>query len=62
MKKNMGTADKTIRLVIAIGLLAYAAWKGSFIALAASAFVFFEYFMSWCVFYAMIGKNSCPRK
>ena len=62
MKKNMGKKDKTIRLIIAVALLAYAAWQGSWLALIGAAFVFFEYFMSWCVFYALIGKNSCPMK
>ncbi|MBA2727151.1 MAG: DUF2892 domain-containing protein, partial [Parachlamydiaceae bacterium] len=30
------------------------------LALLASAFVFFEALRGWCVFYQLMGKNSCP--
>jgi hypothetical protein len=60
MKKNLGKTDRLIRLAIAVGLLFYAYWKGSWIAFAASLFVFFEAFMSWCVVYQLLGKSSCP--
>ncbi|MDE3046585.1 MAG: DUF2892 domain-containing protein [Verrucomicrobiota bacterium] len=62
MKKNIGTPDRLFRLAIAIGLLIYAYMGQSWIALAASLFVFFEAAMSWCVLYQLLGKNSCPRK
>jgi hypothetical protein len=62
MKKNIGTPDRIFRLVIALFLLGYAWLLGSWLVLAASAFVFFETFMSWCVLYAILGKSSCPRK
>jgi len=60
MKSNIGKTDRLIRLSIAIVLLGYAYWYGSWIALAGSIFVFFEVFASWCAFYALIGKSSCP--
>ncbi|MBS0625688.1 MAG: DUF2892 domain-containing protein [Verrucomicrobia bacterium] len=60
--KNIGKRDRLIRLGIAVALLAYAYWRGSWLALAASAFVFFEAAASWCIFYQLIGKNSCPIK
>jgi hypothetical protein len=62
MKKNIGTPDRLIRLVIALALLGLAYWRGSWILLLASLFVFFEVYFSWCLFYQIIGKNSCPRK
>ncbi len=62
IKENIGTPDRLLRLFIAIALLAYGIWKVSYLSLAASAFVFFEVFFSWCAFYALIGKNSCPIK
>lgn len=60
MKKNLGKPDRLLRLAIAIAILIYAYWKGSWIALAASAFVFFEAYMSWCILYQLLGKSSCP--
>ncbi len=62
MKKNIGTPGRLLRLAIAIALLGLAYWRGSWVLLIVSAFVFFEAFASWCLFYQIIGKNSCPRK
>lgn len=44
------------------GLLALAYWKMSWILLIIGLFVLFESFMSWCVVYQILGKNSCPIK
>lgn len=62
MQKNIGRSDRILRLVIALALLVYAWWQGSWLALAASIFTFYESFASWCVFYQLIGKNTCPVK
>lgn len=62
MKKNIGTKDRLIRLALAIALLLFAFIEKSWIALAASAFVFYEAIAGWCLFYQMIGKNTCPTK
>lgn len=60
MKKNIGTSDRIIRLLIALLLLIVAWWQQSLIVLALSLFVFYEALTSWCLFYQLIGKNSCP--
>jgi uncharacterized membrane protein YiaA len=62
IKSNIGTPDRLFRLIIGVALLSYGIWNVSYLALAGSAFVFFEVFFSWCAFYALIGKNSCPIK
>jgi hypothetical protein len=62
MQKNIGMIDRFIRLVLAIGLLAYAWWQWSWIALILSLFVFFEVFFSWCLVYQLLGRNTCPVK
>jgi hypothetical protein len=62
VKKNNGTADRLNRLMIAIVLLGLAYWKGSWILLIAGLFVLFEAAFSWCIFYQLLGKNSCPLK
>ncbi|HUD00805.1 MAG TPA: DUF2892 domain-containing protein [Rhabdochlamydiaceae bacterium] len=62
LKKNIGTPGRLIRLAIGILLLGYAYWQMSWIALVLALFTFFEAFMSWCILYQILGKNSCPRK
>lgn len=59
-KKNIGKLDRLIRFSLAILLLAYAWWQNSPLAFAASLFTFYESFASWCFFYQLIGKNTCP--
>ncbi len=61
MKKNIGTTDRILRLIIAILLLISAWWESSYILLAISLFVFYEAVASWCILYQILGKNSCPR-
>lgn len=62
MKKNIGTPDRLLRLLLAIILLVLAYVKWSWILLIAGAFVLFEATFSWCIMYQLLGKNSCPRK
>ncbi len=61
-KKNIGAPDRLLRLTIGILLLGYAFWKMSWVALILALFTLFEAFMSWCILYQILGKNSCPRK
>lgn len=60
MKKNIGTTDRVIRYLLAMLLLVYSLWSGSWIAFGFSIFVFYEALASWCVLYQFLGKNSCP--
>lgn len=60
MKKNIGTSDRLIRLGLAIILYIYAWWAGSYIALGFALFTTYEALASWCIIYALLGKNSCP--
>ncbi|MCE5316785.1 MAG: DUF2892 domain-containing protein [Parachlamydia sp.] len=59
-EKNIGNADRLFRLVLAIILLALAGYYYSWILLAISLFTFYEALASWCIFYQLIGKNTCP--
>ena len=59
--KNIGTKDRLIRCMIGIGLLVWAiltTWNPVLIFF--SGFVLFEAIFSWCGYYAIIGRNSCP--
>ncbi len=60
LKKNIGTPDRIVRLGIAIALFVYAYVQWSWIALALGIFTLLESFMSWCIFYQLIGRNTCP--
>lgn len=60
MKSNIGKVDRLIRLALAVLLLIYAYWQGSWIAFGFSIFTFYESLAGWCAFYQLIGRNSCP--
>lgn len=67
MKKNMGTADKTIRLLVAavIAVLYFTEnISGTLgIVLLVVAIVFaLTSFMSFCPLYKPFGINTCPKK
>ncbi len=60
LKSNIGTPGRLLRLALAIGLLIYAWWASSWIALGFALFTFYEVFAGWCIIYQLLGKNSCP--
>lgn len=66
MKKNIGTFDRVLRLVFGIVALILAYWIGggwlSWLLVIVGIFCFYEAAISWCLFYQLIGKNSCPTK
>lgn len=60
MKHNIGFLDRLFRLAIAC-ILFFFSWKeGSWVLLVLALFTTYEALASWCVFYQLIGKNSCP--
>jgi hypothetical protein len=59
IEKNINFTGRLLRLLVGMALLLYALWNMSGIALLLSLFVFFEYVMSWCVIYQILGKKSC---
>lgn len=67
MKKNMGTTDKLIRIVLAVvvAILYYTDVINGTLALVlgilAAIFVFTS-FISFCPLYAPFGINTCPNK
>ena len=67
MKKNMGTADKSIRLIIAviIGILYFtgtvSGTLGIILLVAAGVFVLTS-FISFCPLYAPFGMSTCAVK
>jgi hypothetical protein len=67
MKKNVGNADKMIRILIAAvaALLFFTnvvTGTAGLILLAAGGILFVTSLISFCPLYAMLGINSCPRK
>jgi len=67
MKKNMGTADRVIRFIIAavIGVLYYtgtiSGTLGIVLLVLAAVFVLTS-FISFCPLYAPFGLSTCPNK
>jgi hypothetical protein len=59
-RMNIGKNDRIIRMVVGIILLVMAIPSLNPVLLFFSGFCFFETIFSWCGFFALIGKNSCP--
>lgn len=67
MKKNMGTADRIVRFIIAIVLVDLAvmgplsgAWQIA--ALVVSAIFVVTALASNCPLYSLLGISTCPKK
>ena len=67
MKKNMGSADRVIRVIIA-AVLAFLFYNGTItgtlgiVALVAAGVFVLTSFMSFCPLYPLIGINTCSVK
>ncbi|HAF28576.1 MAG TPA: DUF2892 domain-containing protein [Bacteroidales bacterium] len=67
MKKNMGTADKTIRILVAaiIAILFFTkvipGILGIILLILAGVFVLTS-FISFCPIYTIFGLSTCPTK
>ena len=67
MKKNMGTADKLIRLIVA-AVLAFLFYNGTItgtlgiVAVVAAAVFALTSLVSFCPLYTFIGINTCSIK
>ncbi|MBP8791846.1 MAG: DUF2892 domain-containing protein [Lutibacter sp.] len=67
MKKNIGSTDKIVRMVlaIAIGYFAYSADIDSnvlqYILFAVAAIILVTLFISFCPLYTLFGVNTCDK-
>ncbi|GAB3715673.1 YgaP family membrane protein [Flavobacterium koreense] len=67
MKKNMGTADKIIRLIVA-AVLAFLFYNGTItgtlgiVAVVAAAVFALTSLVSFCPLYPLLGINTCSVK
>jgi len=67
MKKNMGTADKIIRLIVA-AVLAFLFYNGTItgtlgiVAVVAAAVFALTSLVSFCPIYPLLGINTCSLK
>src|SRR3990167_5354275 len=62
MKPNIGTKDRIARLIIGVVLISLALiYKSTFMAFG-GLFSIYEALSSWCVFYQLLGRNTCPIK
>jgi hypothetical protein len=63
MKKNIGTTDRVVRLCIAFLFFIVAFFFSGFgrwVVVLLGLFSLYEALFSWCAFYALLGKNTCP--
>lgn len=67
MKKNMGTADRVIRIIIA-ALFAYLYFGGvvtgtlGLILVILGAVFVLTSLIGFCPLYTLVGLNTCPKK
>jgi hypothetical protein len=61
-RKNIGVYDRLLRALTGVALVVYALVTGGqhVLAFFVAGFCFFEAIFSWCIFYAAIGRNTCP--
>jgi hypothetical protein len=65
MKKNMGTADRVIRLIVA-AVAAFLYFNGTLsgtigiVALAVAAIFTLTSMVSFCPIYRLVGLSTCP--
>ena len=67
MKKNMGTADKGVRILIAVGialLYYFNVIEGTlaYILMALAIIFLLTSFISFCPLYTLFGINTCKTK
>ena len=64
MKKNIGTLDRIVRFVIGAACLVAIAFvtplAAKIVLGAAGLFCLYEAIASWCLFYQLIGRTTCP--
>jgi len=67
MKKNMGSADKTIRILVAV-IIAILYWQGiipgtlGIVLLVLAAIFVFTSLVSFCPLYLPFGITTCKKK
>lgn len=67
MKKNVGSIDKTIRILLALGIVLLNYFEvitgtTAIILLAVAMILVVTSFINFCPLYAMLGKSTCSTK
>lgn len=67
MKKNMGGVDRTIRIIVALALVALYYFKViegtlAYVLLAVSGIFLLTSFINFCPLYTVLGINTCKVK
>ncbi len=57
MKKNVGSADKIIRIILGLIIIAYGIYNQSWLGLVGIV-PLFTAFISWCPAYSLIGVST----
>lgn len=66
MKKNIGTTDRILRLILAIILFSVSFFVENditkIILIVVSIIALIQAVIGWCGLYAILGKNTCSTK
>ena len=62
MKKNIGTADKTLRIILGLGVISYYFWGEPTPWAFLGIIPLLTGFISYCPLYQVIGMNTCSEK
>jgi hypothetical protein len=60
MKQNMGTLDRTIRVIVGVGILGFGVYSGSYWGLVGLVPVLTG-FVGFCPAYLPLGLSTCRR-
>ncbi len=58
--KNIDLKGRLLRGSIALVCVVYGVWFDSNIAMLGAGYAAYETVATWCGFYALIGRNTCP--
>ncbi len=62
MQQNIGKWDRVFRLTIAVILIVIAIVQKSLGTMLMGLFTLYEALAGWCVFYQLLGRNTCELK
>lgn len=60
--KNLGTPDRLVRILLGLFLTSIGITSQNPVLVLLGLFSLYEALSSWCVFYALLGKNTCSLK
>jgi len=60
MKRNVGSIDRVVRILIGSALIGAGLFKGMWWAVAVGALIAVTGLIGWCGIYTVLGLHTCP--